>query len=251
VKNEQIVSKLWATVSESTTCLTRLGYSFFSYVIFMLVVKGHAKEEISRKAAKTAKFFCLGFLGVFAPLHEVIFLLEVYWREAKEEISRKAAKTAKFFCLGSLGVFAPLREIILLLSTVPGENLMNENEIAAIIVDTAFKIHKGLGPGLLESAYQTIMVYELRKRGLQVESEVSMPIHYDGLTLDIGYRADIVVEKAVIVELKSVEKMSVVCKKQLLTYLRMADMRLGLLINFGALLIKDGISRVANGIEDS
>jgi GxxExxY protein len=127
---------------------------------------------------------------------------------------------------------------------------MNENEIAKIIVDTAFKIHTRLGPGLLESAYQAIMVYELQNRGLQVEAEISMPIHYDGITLDVGYRADIIVERLVIIELKSVEKIAEVYKKQLLTYLRLADMRLGLLINFGTPLIKDGITRIVNGLKD-
>ena len=127
---------------------------------------------------------------------------------------------------------------------------MNENEIAKIIVDTAFKIHTRLGPGLLESAYQAIMVYELKNRGLRVEGEISMTIHYDGITLDVGYRADIIVERLVIVELKSVEKIAEVHKKQLLTYLRLADMRLGLLINFGAPLIKDGITRIVNGLKE-
>jgi GxxExxY protein len=96
---------------------------------------------------------------------------------------------------------------------------LNENEIAKIIVDTALRIHTRLGPGLLESAYQAIMVYELQNRGLQVEAEISMPIHYDGITLDVGYRADIVVERLVIIELKSVEKIAEVHKKQLLTSL--------------------------------
>ena len=127
---------------------------------------------------------------------------------------------------------------------------MNENEIAKILVNTAFRIHTRLGPGLLESAYQAIMVYELQNRGLQVEAEISMPIHYDGITLDVGYRADIVVERLVIIELKSVEKIAEVHKKQLLTYLRLADMRLGLLVNFGAPLIKDGITRIVNGLKD-
>jgi GxxExxY protein len=125
---------------------------------------------------------------------------------------------------------------------------VNENELAKEIVDTAFKIHSRLGPGLLESAYQAIMVYELRKRNLQIEAEVPMPIQYDGITLDMGYRVDIIVEKLVIIELKSVEEISTVHKKQLLTYLRLANLRLGLLINFGAPLIKHGITRVANGL---
>jgi GxxExxY protein len=127
---------------------------------------------------------------------------------------------------------------------------VNENEIATVIVDTAFKIHTRVGPGLLESAYQAIMEYELRKRGLQIEAEVPMPIHYDGITLDMGYRVDIIVEKLVMVELKSVEEVAKVHKKQLLTYLRLADLRLGLLINFGAPLIKYGITRIANGLKE-
>ena len=127
---------------------------------------------------------------------------------------------------------------------------MTENEIAKVVVDTAFKIHSRLGPGLLESAYQAIMVYELQNRGLKIEAEVPMPIQYDGIALDVGYRADILVEELVIIELKSVEKAALVHKKQLLTYLRLADLRLGLLINFGAPLIKNGITRVVNGLQD-
>jgi len=127
---------------------------------------------------------------------------------------------------------------------------MTENEIAKQIVDAAYKIHSTLGPGLLESAYQAILVYELQKRGLKVESEKPVPIIYDGIQLDVGFRADLVVEDKVIVELKSVEQTAPVHKKQLLTYLRLADKRLGLLINFGAPLIKDGITRLVNRLEE-
>ncbi len=123
---------------------------------------------------------------------------------------------------------------------------MTENEIARIIVDAAYKIHTEKGPGLLESAYQALLSLELKKRNLSIKTEVPMPLTYDGVHLDIGYRADIIVEDKVIVELKSVEKISEVHKKQLLTYLKVSNKRLGLLINFGALLIRDGISRVAN-----
>ena len=126
---------------------------------------------------------------------------------------------------------------------------MNENEIAKVVVDAAFKIHTKLGPGLLESAYQTFLVYELKKRGLTVESEVGMPVQYDGVKVDIGYRADLLIEKSVIVELKSVEKVIDIHKKQLLTYLKMSDLRLGLLINFNVPLIKDGITRIANNLK--
>ncbi|MBA3074475.1 MAG: GxxExxY protein [Anaerolineae bacterium] len=127
---------------------------------------------------------------------------------------------------------------------------MNENEIAKIVVDAAYKVHSKLGPGLLESAYQAILCYELMQSGLSIEAETPMPFNYDGITLDIGYRADIIVEHLVIVELKSVEKMSDIHKKQVLTYLRVSNLHLGLLINFGAPLIKDGITRVVNGLKE-
>ena len=127
---------------------------------------------------------------------------------------------------------------------------MHENEVARQIVDAAYKIHSTLGPGLLESAYQAILVYELQRRGLQIEAETQMPVVYEGIRLDIGYRADLIVEDKVIVELKSVEQIAPVHKKQLLTYLRLADKRLGLLINFGAPLIKDGIIRIVNRLEE-
>lgn len=127
---------------------------------------------------------------------------------------------------------------------------MNENEIAKIVVEAAFKVHSKLGPGLLESAYQAILAYELKQRGLAIEAEIPMPLKYDGISLDIGYRADIIVEHLVIIELKSIEKVAEVHKKQLLTYLRVSNLHLGLLINFGAPLIKDGITRVVNGLKE-
>jgi GxxExxY protein len=125
---------------------------------------------------------------------------------------------------------------------------MHENEIAKEIVDAAYKVHTTLGPGLLESVYQAAMVYELRKRGLRVEVEKPIPVIYEGVHLEVGFRADLIVEDKVIVENKSVETIHPVHKKQLLTHFRLANKRLGLLINFGALLIKDGISRVVNGL---
>ncbi len=126
---------------------------------------------------------------------------------------------------------------------------MNENEIAKIVVDAAFKIHSTVGPGLLESAYQAFLFHELTKRGLFVESERPMPAQYDGIKVDVGYRADLLIEKSVIVELKSIEKVMDIHKKQLLTYLKISDLRLGLLINFNVPLIKDGITRIANGLK--
>jgi len=125
---------------------------------------------------------------------------------------------------------------------------MNENEIAREVVDAAYKIHTRLGPGLLESVYQCVLEYELGKRGLQVKAEQPIPVVYEDVHLEVGFRADLIVENKVIIELKSVETVHPVHKKQLLTYLRLADKRLGLLINFGSFLIKDGISRIANNL---
>ena len=127
---------------------------------------------------------------------------------------------------------------------------MTENEIAKEIVDVAYHVHVRLGPGLLESVYQEVMVYELRKRGLNVLGKVPVPIVWDNLKFEKGFEADLIVGGLVIVELKSVEAVHPVHKKQLLTYLRLSDKRLGLLINFGTELIKDGISRVANGLKE-
>ena len=117
-------------------------------------------------------------------------------------------------------------------------------------MDAAYKLHTALGPGLLESAYEALLISELRKRGLRVVSQQPMPLIYDGVEMDVGYRADLVVEDKVIVELKSVERMAAVHYKQLFTYLRVSDRRLGLLINFGMPLIKDGIRRVVNQLEE-
>lgn len=125
---------------------------------------------------------------------------------------------------------------------------MTENEIAKVIVDVAYNVHVRLGPVLLESVYQEVMAYELRKRGLNVLTKVPVPIVWDDLEFEKGFEADLIVEGLVIVELKSVELVHPVHKKQLLTYLRLSDKRLGLLINFGMELIKDGITRVVNGL---
>ncbi len=127
---------------------------------------------------------------------------------------------------------------------------MTENEIATQIVDAAYKIHKKLGPGLLESVYEAVLAYELEKRGLRVVRQQPIPVIYENVQLEVGFRADLIVESKVIVEIKSVETIAPVHKKQLLTHLRLSDLRLGLLINFGAPLIKDGISRVANGLKE-
>ena len=123
---------------------------------------------------------------------------------------------------------------------------MTENQIATIIVDAAFKIHKTLGPGLLESVYQATLTYELQKRGLHVTEQAALPVYYETVKLDIGFRVDLIVGEKVVVEIKSVEELVRVHQKQLLTYLRLMDLRLGLLINFNVELIKDGIRRVVN-----
>lgn len=125
---------------------------------------------------------------------------------------------------------------------------MHENEISGIIVDVAYKIHTTLGPGLLESVYEVAMEYELKKRGLIVARQVPIPIVYEGIHMEEGFRADLLVENKVIVELKSVEAIHPVFKKKLLTYIRLADKRLGLIINFSTVLIKDGIIRVVNNL---
>lgn len=127
---------------------------------------------------------------------------------------------------------------------------MNENEISKALVDAALKVHKALGPGLLESVYEVVLAHELRSRGLKVQRQLSIPIRYENIHFDEGFRADLVVEQKVIVEIKSIERTSRVHKKQVLTYLRLADMRLGLLINFGSELIRDGITRLVNGLEE-
>jgi len=133
---------------------------------------------------------------------------------------------------------------------VEKENLMTENEIAKQIMDAAFDIHRSLGPGLLETVYEVILAKKLTERGLGVERQVSVPIRFEGFTFDEGFRADLIVEEKVIVELKSVERMQPVHAKQLLTYLRLTGLRLGLLINFGENLLKHGFKRVVNGLED-
>jgi len=125
---------------------------------------------------------------------------------------------------------------------------MTENEIAKIIVDAAYKVHNELGPGLLESVYEIVLAHELSKRGLKVERQVPIPIEYEGLRFQEGFRADMIVDKKIIIELKSVETIQRVHRKQLLTYLRLADKKLGLLINFGTDLFKNGISRIVNGL---
>ena len=125
---------------------------------------------------------------------------------------------------------------------------MTENEIAAIVVDAALKIHRTLGPGLLESVYQATLSYELQKRRLRVAQQLALPVYYDSIKLNLGFRVDILVADKVIIEIKSVESLAPVHRKQVETYLRLMDLRLALLINFNVDLIKDGIRRVVNDL---
>ena len=123
-----------------------------------------------------------------------------------------------------------------------------ENKISKIIVDCCYKIHTTLGPGLLESVYEEVLMYELKKHGLNCDKQTNIPIVYEKVKLDVGFRADIIVENKVIIELKSVENLSNVHKKQLLTYLKLTGMKLGLLVNFNVDLIKNGIVRIVNNL---
>ena len=125
---------------------------------------------------------------------------------------------------------------------------MTENEIATVILDAAFKIHRTLGPGLLESVYQATLDFELQKRGLRVAQQVGLPVYYDDIKLELGFRVDLIVADKVIIEIKSVEALAPVHRKQLLTYLRLMNLRLGLLLNFNVELMKSGIQRVVNGL---
>lgn len=124
---------------------------------------------------------------------------------------------------------------------------MNENETAKKILDSAFLVHTKLGPGLLESVYEVVLAHELRKMDLLVERQKPMPITYEGILFEEGYRADLLVESKVIAELKSVAAISVVHSRQVLTQLRLSGLKLGLLINFGETHLKNGIKRIING----
>ena len=118
--------------------------------------------------------------------------------------------------------------------------------LATVVIDAAFAILREIGPGLLESAYEGILAHQLRAKGLVVERQKPVPIHFDGISIDEGFRLDLLVDGQLVVELKSVEKLHPVHPKQVLTYLRMMNLSLGLLINFGSPLLKDGLKRVVN-----
>ena len=120
------------------------------------------------------------------------------------------------------------------------------NEISGAVVDSAIRVHTHLGPGLLESAYQACLVYELRKRGLKVHTQVELPVVYDDVRIDVGYRVDLIVEGAVLVEIKAASRIQLIHEAQLLSYLKLGDYRTGLLINFHVPRLKDGIRRMVN-----
>lgn len=123
---------------------------------------------------------------------------------------------------------------------------MEIEKVASEIVDSAIKVHKSLGPGLLESAYQQCLIYELRQRGLVVESEVPMPIKYGEVKIEAGYRMDLVINKMIVVENKTVEKLLPIHQAQLLTYLKLSGYNLGFLLNWNVTIMKDGIKRIVN-----
>jgi GxxExxY protein len=126
---------------------------------------------------------------------------------------------------------------------------MNDEEIIKIILDEAFYIHKTIGPGMLENVYKTCLAYRLRKRDLYVETEKPVPVIFEEVKMDCGYRADIVVERMIIVDTKTIEAIGLIHISQLLTYLRFLHFRKGLILNFNSVLLKDGIKRVINGFE--
>lgn len=128
---------------------------------------------------------------------------------------------------------------------------MRLNDLTAAIIDAAIKVHRAFGPGLYESVYLLALGHELRQRGLHVETEVPIEVRYEGVSLGEGFRADLIVEGQILVELKSIEQVGAVHKKQVLTYLRLSGIKVGLLLNFGAALMKEGISRIANGADDA
>ena len=127
---------------------------------------------------------------------------------------------------------------------------MNENDIGTIVIEEAIQIHRELGPGLLESVYEVVLADSLKKRGLEVRRQVSVPIHYRGIKFDEGFRVDLVVENKILIELKSVEAVAPAHKKQVQTCLRLTGLKLGYLLNFGEAFLKNGITRCVNGLEE-
>lgn len=126
---------------------------------------------------------------------------------------------------------------------------MHENEVATVILDACFKIHRSLGPGLLESVYEAALCHELERQGIPFSRQVKIPVEYDGVELGLGFRADLIVDQSVLVELKSVETLTPIFKKKLLNHLKLTKRHLGLLINFNVPLLRDGIVRMANNLK--
>jgi len=124
---------------------------------------------------------------------------------------------------------------------------MNENDLAKIVFELGLKVHKNLGPGLLESSYEECLFYEINKLGIKVEKQMALPLIYEEVKLDIGYRIDLIVENKLIIEIKSVEALNDLHMAQILTYLKLSNCKLGLLINFNSVLFKNGVKRVING----
>jgi len=125
---------------------------------------------------------------------------------------------------------------------------MTENEISKVIFNCALKVHRSLGPGLLESAYEECLFYELKKTNLRIEKQKPLPLIYEGVKLEIGYRVDIIIENKLIIEIKSVDALNDIHLAQVLTYLKLSNCKLGMLINFNVTLIKNGIRRVVNNL---
>jgi GxxExxY protein len=130
------------------------------------------------------------------------------------------------------------------------DNILNIEEVATLIIGCAIKVHKALGPGLLESAYKECLYYELLKAGLFIEKEKPMPLIYEDVKLDVGYRIDLLVERRLVIEIKSKEALNDIDLAQTLTYLKIGDFRLGLLINFNVTILKNGLKRVVNRLEN-
>jgi len=127
---------------------------------------------------------------------------------------------------------------------------MTENEIGEALIGCAISVHSGLGPGLLESAYEGCLCHELGKRDIPIRRQVTLPVHYDGVQIDSGYRLDILLDEKVVIEIKAVDKLINLHRAQLLTYLKLGDFKLGYLLNFNTLRMRDGIVRMVNGLDD-
>jgi iron complex transport system substrate-binding protein len=195
-----------------------------------------AEKESSREAAKNTKSpdpeTLDSPLRGFAPSREIPSV------GAEKESSREAAKNAKN------------TDEIPTIRLETSRETLNLEELSSIVVDCAYKLHVDAGPGLLESVYEVVLAKMLEERGLKVKRQVPVPIHLMGMKFDEGFRADILVEDVLLIELKSVEHLAPVHSKQTLTYLRLMNLRLGLLINFGAATFKEGVKRIVNHHHD-